>query len=294
LKQSSGQQVTTASFVIGGQMATDAFAIVGTLLNKEHAPATIVWGIAPRDFIDATFSHPEDTETVKLMSKIAADDNLLHLGKMPFWADLENKLNKLSSLYGRRAEVRAIHQSSTEQSLKAIAPNFYFDGMQAPAWLLHQVSLSLPEDNRPGQWIVRPCARKGPEPKDNRAEYEKRYRPFKPELFQLQLRYYEKALKQAHLQGSKVLIVNMPLTLENLQLLPPGVYESYLRSVKEIADKNKADFLDLNDLNDLNTEQQFSKQDFSDPVHLNGYGAIKFMDLLAKNLLAKNLLAKNH
>ena len=68
LSQVTGKSIKTASFVIGGQMATDAYAITSTLLSKEKAPAAIIWGIAPRDFLDATFDHPEETETVRLMT----------------------------------------------------------------------------------------------------------------------------------------------------------------------------------------------------------------------------------
>ena len=165
-----------------------------------------------------------------------------------------------------------------EHWLQALAPNYYFPESTIPDWLLRQISLSLPEDNRLRQWIVQPIRKKGHELKDNQAEYEQRYRPFRPALFKFQLHYYQDVLEQARLQGSQLLIVNMPLTEANLRLLPLGVYKQYLSQVRTLAEKHQAHFLDLND------GHSFSDKDFSDPVHLNGSGAIKFMNTVAKSL----------
>ena len=277
LSKAKGRDVKTASFVIGGQMASDGYAIIKALLSKHSAPETIVWGVAPRDFLDATLTHSDETETVKLMSRIADEENLLQK-KLPFWSRIEKSLKKVSAIYGKNEELRAVHQQAVEQTLSAVTPVSYTPGMQAPAWLLHQASLSLPEDNKAGQWIVRPCQYKGAEPTDNRAEYEARYRPFKPLLFQEQLRCYEEALKEAHRQGTNILVINMPLTPDNLRLLPPGVYDLYLNNIRKSAALCNARFLDLDNSKD------FSGRDFSDPVHLNGFGAIKFMNIVANSL----------
>jgi hypothetical protein len=274
LSQEKHRSVKTASFVIGGQMATDAYAIIRTLFSGTASGTKnskiIVWGIAPRDFIDATFGRPEDTETVRLMNRISEQTDLLHLKKANFWNTLDDYLNQLSSLYSNRNEFRELQRTLIAGTC---SPE-----KKPPDWLLHQVSLTFPEDNRIGQWTVRPCKKKGDESRDNSAEYEERYAGFKPEQFAQQLAFYEKALDAARNGGNRVLIVNMPLTSANMRLLPQGAYVQYLREVTSLAKKHDAYFLDLNN------QKIFSARDFWDPVHLDGYGATRFMDILANKL----------
>lgn len=296
LSKAVGHQMKTASFVIGGQMASDAYTIVKVLLSKQQPKQqpkqnkstqaaqpcqlpqqTIVWGIAPRDFIDATFSSPEDTETVKLMSRLADDDNLLEQ-RLPFWKDVEQRLSRTFALYRDRDEMRAWQTEAVDRCLHFFMPAMFSPEMRAPSWLLHQAALSLPEDNKPGQWICRPLRMKGSDSPDNSAEYKSRYQPFKLELFRTQADCFDAALREARERGAKVLVVNMPLTQSNLRLLPPGVYQRYLKAVQESAQLYDARFLDLND------GKSFAPADFCDPVHLNGNGARKFMQLVAHSL----------
>ena len=184
-------------------------------------------------------------------------------------------MSRCSSIYKRRAEWHAFQREFVEQLLQGLTPHCYFPESAVPSWLLRQTSLSLPEDNRLRQWIVRPFMRKSHEPKDTQREYEQRYRPFRPELFKQQLSYYEKILRQAQHNNSHLLIVNMPLTAANVRLLPEGVYELYLRQVQTLAEKYHAQFLDFND------GKSFLDKDFSDQIHLNGPGAIKLMNRVA-------------
>ncbi|HEY9757998.1 MAG TPA: SGNH/GDSL hydrolase family protein [Oculatellaceae cyanobacterium] len=312
LSKAVGHQMKTASFVIGGQMASDAYTIVKVLLSKQQREQqlkqqptqqptqqpkqqakqnkssqaaqpsqlpqqTIVWGIAPRDFIDATFSSPEETETVKLMSRLADDDNLLEQ-RLSFWKDVEQRLSRTFALYRDRDEMRAWQTDAVDRCLHFLMPAMFTPEMRAPSWLLHQAALSLPEDNKPGQWICRPFRLKGNDSPDNSTEYKSRYQPFKLELFRAQLDCFDATLREARERGAKVLVVNMPLMQSNLQLLPPGVYQRYLKAVQESAQLYDARFLDLNN------GKSFAPADFCDPVHLNGNGARKFMQLVAHSL----------
>lgn len=314
LSQSLRRPFTTASFVVGGQMATDAYAIISTVLSnqqpsrfsnkqetlrntpqlpsKNPQPSNtfentagdfpiIVWGIAPRDFLDATFGRAEDTETVRLMNRISGQSDLLHLRKQTFWTQIEELLNKGCSIYGNRNEFRTMQQVFVERCLNGLHPGTTGTMSQEakiPDWLLHQTSLAFPEDNRIGQWIVRPCNKKGSESRDNSVEYKERYATFKQQLFTEQLHFYEQAMDCAIKNGFKVIIVNMPLTADNLSQLPHGLYAQYLQNVRTRAQSRGVCFLDLNE------SGRFSAKDFWDQVHLNGYGATRYMDILASKV----------
>ena len=112
---------------------------------------------------------------------------------------------------------------------------------------------------------------------DNSREYQKRYVPFKSATLQTQVGFAKKLLQLAHKQGTHVILVNMPLEQANLDLLPAGVYSSYLSSLQNLAEQENAQFINLNE------KGLFNSSDFADPVHLNGIGAIKFFNYLCEH-----------
>ena len=93
-----------------------------------------------------------------------------------------------------------------------------------------------------------------------------------------QASYLEKVLSTSKHLSTRVVLVNMPLTSENMRLMPAGVYDSYLSEVRYLAGKYDADVLDLNGA------KLFPKQDFSDTAHLNGLGGEKLAKMVAKHL----------
>ena len=111
---------------------------------------------------------------------------------------------------------------------------------------------------------------------DNSKEYTSRYNPFKEKLFDLQAKYLDQFLILSHLLGIKVVLVNMPLTADNMALIPAGKYQLYLKTVQELVTRSQATFVDFND------GKQFTHEFFNDPVHLNGYGSQRFFEKVGK------------
>jgi len=304
------RKITTSSFAIGGQMASDALTIFRVLLAEKDTGQIIVWGVAPRDFIDATFGGPRDTETVRFLSRFPTNGlsaqtagqtsgqssgqtssqmselsglsgKDLPLAGKSFWTSVNDWLANLSATYAKRLQIRAIYQTWLEHALAFFQPSM--NQLSCPDWLQHDAALLMPEDNRPGQWIVRPMEAKGNELRDNTHEYEKRYHPFNAKRFAEQLSYYRALLHEARAKNLRLLVVNMPLRKDNLALLPPGVYQKYRNAVSEIAKEEHQTFLDLND-------NRFGNDDFWDPVHLNGYGGVRFMNCVVGALSEKHWL----
>jgi hypothetical protein len=265
-------------------MASDALTIFRVFLAQKDCQQIIVWGIAPRDFIDATFGNVGDTETVRFLSQFPTKKKVV--SPFPerhrsFWLSINDALSKLCATYGQRLHIRAIYQSWLERMLIPFVPDLHI--LHCPDWLLREAAISMPEDNRPGQWIVRPMEAKGNEQKDNSREYEKRYRPFNEKRLAEQLSCYRSLLHEAQTENLRVLVVNMPLRKDNLALLPSGVYEKYRTAVSSISTEEHQTFLDLND-------DRFMNNDFWDPVHLNGYGGVKFMDYVVDTIRQKQWL----
>jgi hypothetical protein len=72
----------------------------------------------------------------------------------------------------------------------------------------------------------------------------------------------------------------MPISRANVSLLSPIVYLQYLQAIKNIGFSYNIPVLDLCDWN------EYTKDDFHDTVHLNGYGGKKFLWNLVETISA--------
>ncbi|MGH9548219.1 MAG: hypothetical protein ACRD3W_02545, partial [Terriglobales bacterium] len=193
LKQYAGTPVTTASLAIGGQMASDGYALCKVALAGGNAPRAIVWGIAPRDFVDATFTAPSTSETVRYMNRLDDCGNVLG-AKVSFWERCEQFWQKVSFIYGHRQEALAAQVDWTKAAL-AQAGWKNPDEVHCPKPLWQYAVESLPDDNGVKQWQVSPYSPASAPFADNTGEYKTRYNPFKPALFENQSRYFDQTLQ---------------------------------------------------------------------------------------------------
>lgn len=285
LKQRLKKPVSTASLAIGGQMASDVYALTSTLFTRNPKPSAIVWGIAPRDFLDSSFTNPDSSETVRYMNKVSGSTDCLDTRRRILWDRLQNLADASFYLYGKRGDVVASTLPYAKAAIRQVRPELDLETVRTPSPLLSYAMKNLPEDNGVDQWRVTPYS-----PSkvfdDNTAEYMMRYHPFKPKVLETQLSYFEKFLAFARKEGITVTLVNMPLTAENLKLLPEGAYEKYLSGVKSLATKYGAQLLDFDD------QKTFPRSEFADTVHLNGLGGKHFFELVAQQINVNENLQK--
>lgn len=262
--------VRTASLAVGGQMASDVYAICAALFsNAAYKPKAVIWGIAPRDFIDSTFTDVQSSEIVRYLGRVARSDLLGE--KRSIWSTFDAKLEDSLYLYGNRVQFLSQTIAGVSMPLGSLMPPQEAATAQALRKIITRAGV---DDNLPGQWLVAPYA-PNVSFSDNTAEYKQRYRPFKPWLFNKQLGYLEKSLQFCRRHGVRMILVNMPLTNANLCLIPDGVYAQYSSRVQELAVAYDAEFVDFNQ------NGCFTPSEFADTVHLNGLGGMKFWRLLA-------------
>lgn len=284
-----GKPLKTHSFAIGGQMASDACALFRSLPAKQDTRPVLIWGVAPRDLLDSSFSDPASTETVRYLDKVCYPADALPESKR-IWKQVERQIERGLFLYGKRADFQRTEREISE-ALIGRTIGTKFDTIRTPQPLLKIAMAEQPEENSPNQWMVTPYSQKAAINalwNDNSKEYSMRYQPFKPKIFNNQSQYMDKFLQQAHQMGFTAIVVNMPLLKQNTDLLPPGIYDKYLAQVRELAKKNGAAFVDCNQ------QGLFTRNDFCDPVHLHGMGAQKFLRIVAaemKNVSQTSALA---
>ncbi|MBY0550078.1 MAG: DUF1574 domain-containing protein [Candidatus Obscuribacterales bacterium] len=275
LRQRTGLPVNTFAFAIGGQMASDAYALTTTLLRGANQPKAIIYGIAPRDFMDNTLTSPASTETFRYMSRIGGLDEVAWQSRPGFWEQVEFGLAQLSSLYNHRLDFVYLQNKYVKEILEHTTVFKNLDEVHTPFALRKQALLELPEDQGPNDLMILPFKAEEYRFDDNLNEYRMRYRAFKPKLFEMQLSFLERMLKFCKEQGTAVYLVNMPLTQANVDLMPPGFYQNYKQRIGSLAGKYGASVLDMHD------PSVFGKELFADSVHMNGAGGVKFFKELS-------------
>ncbi|HEY9676656.1 MAG TPA: hypothetical protein V6C76_01545 [Drouetiella sp.] len=276
IQANTGVPIKTYAFNLPGMHASDAAVLVNALL-RDKTPSTIIYTIAPRDFLDNLLDAPYATEPFELMSHIsdvgelAPNARITKEEKFSFF--LQDFYDRLTALGNCKTELATIFQRKWRET-------------SLPVLEAHVPTVEHPLT--PGVVGIRTSAFDYPDhlnlpPEDvNKIEhinnfqcYQFCYQPFRPKIYNAQLYYLDYILKFAHERGVNVILVNMPLRKDNLNAMMPNFWEMYKADIKKHAAQYNAQFVDLFDTN------EFADKDFCDTVHLTGRGSIKLVDKMA-------------
>ena len=95
---------TTFVFALGGEMASDAYAITTSLLTGPKKPQVIMYGIAPRDFMDHALNSAASTEIFKYMSRLGDLSNVAGQSRGSIWEMGEYYLAQASFIFNHRPD----------------------------------------------------------------------------------------------------------------------------------------------------------------------------------------------
>jgi hypothetical protein len=193
--------------------------------------SVIVLGIAPRDFYDNVISSPADTY---YFQQFASASDLLSPSLFPNKLSLvDYALHKYVPLYSDRSPVQG--------------------WLAQRAYVLFLESLNMV----PKPYYIPPF-------------YLARYKGISVGGLKVQEDYFAQLLDLAKNNHDKLLVINMPLSKSNRELLPPGFYEDYRLITGNICADKQVRFIDLADC-----QNEFADTDYLDGVHLNGVGAVR-------------------
>jgi hypothetical protein len=278
LARKTGSKPQTFSFAIAGQMASDAYAISSTLLNGHYKPTTIVYGIAPRDFMDNTLTNVTTTETFRYLSRVGDLSKTIAATKPSFWDAIDNSVAKVSFLYQHRVDLMCWQQRTSKLLLESFGQR-NLDSYHVPFELRRIAMKELPEDVASNETMVCPYGDPPVPYLDNLGEYRQRYAHMNQKMFKSQIGYLEQLLQYSKEQKINIVLVNMPLTADNVATMPTGFYQNYLSEISELSSKYDSKLIDLN------LPGLFNRGYFADSAHLNGLGGMRFFDLLSDALI---------
>lgn len=277
-----GTAFNTFDLAIPGQIPSDAYMMLRTMMSIVAPPKVVIYGVAPRDFLDNTLHSPLDTEPCHYLSRLV-DYKEIEPG---LYNDPLSKFNRFidQNVY--------FYHNSTDLQMTAIgALNNAIDfavpkPRAAKEFRYWDRRALLPSyhagEMYPSAMVASPVDRKfcATHITDNQTDYVDRYKHARPDVFDTQLYFLQQLAKFCHRNGTELVLVNMPLTLKNVQILTMPRYDDYRKQMQTFANNNGLVMLDLADFN------KYPPEDFQDTVHLNAFGAKKFFDSLAAALHA--------
>jgi hypothetical protein len=98
-----------------------------------------------------------------------------------------------------------------------------------------------------------------------------------------QFNYFERLLQLCQERRVNLMVVNMPLSQDNMKTLPQGFYKQYLSRADQLCAHYGVEFVDLNQ------GAWTSNSNFVDSVHLKPENSKAFMQKLAQLTAASNL-----
>jgi hypothetical protein len=139
-------------------------------------------------------------------------------------------------------------------------------------------ALLRPFNIEPGTFLALQTVRDRSSMIDNRRDYMDRYKNPDQKLYATQFRFLERIIGKCKKENIKLILVQMPITQDNVQILKPAHYTKYKDDLARVSADNKIALLDLCKF------EQYDRSDYRDTVHLNGYGGKKFVDNLVSAL----------
>ncbi len=271
-----GGDFRSLNLSIPGQMPSDAYMTLKAMVATSNRPDIVVYGVAPRDFIDSTMSSAADTEAFRFLRRIVhIDDVASHVFRSPF-ARLEWFINRTFYISEHAADFQLLFKERTEKVVNNTVPR---PNSPTPFTWWDRIKLLptyLPGEIRPQAIMTGPISEAAARKRwiNNAPEYLERYKHPDKHVYKTQFYFLQEIAKFCKKERIELVLINMPLTSYNIHLLGPPRYMAYVGDLHVFALKNNVAFYDMC------TPSNYSQQDFHDSVHLNAYGGKKFFDQL--------------
>lgn len=274
-------EFNTYNLAAPGQMPSDAYMTLTAMLKTSHRPDVVVYGVAPRDFIDSSLASPLDTEPFRFLHRLVNLDDVMQMMFRSPWAKLNWLAERNFYLYGNALDIQMTMGKKYVDALDMIFPPptgndifTYWDRVKMlPSYKAGEI--------HPRAIVVAPQdPTHPPEFKDNTTEYRERYKNPDSKTYNTQFYFLGKLAELCKRERIELVVVNMPITLDNIRILGSYHYMSYVNALRHFSQEDDVPAFDLNDF------ALYNIADFHDGVHLNAVGGQKFFKQLTGILLA--------
>lgn len=287
--RSNSRSGTVRSYCLamGGQMASDALLVAKEVLPASSATTagtSIVYGIAPRDFQDNLFPRIDASPIFRIFA---------HAGDLPQLFASEPAMTavdrtsacgeRISSLYRYRSDWQNLFAIRAKRTIEKCLPFVVFDKYYDTLALKPQKKGLLPGEAIGTPMVVPNSAVDHADWQTTVEEYKRRYNPVKVARVEAQFDYFEELLHLCQERKVNLMVVNMPLSQDNMRAFPDGFYKQYLSRADQLCSQYGVEFVDLNQ------GSWTSNSNYVDSVHLKPENSKAFMQKLAQLTAASNL-----
>ena len=262
------------NFSLPGDLVSDDYMIARAVLHGDHKPKYVVLGLSLRDFIDNAVNCPGNTPPFRYLKRFTDIDDLVDLAMPQFWQQFDYRFGKIFYLWGNKLDLQVCFDQIARNLLAPIARSVALPSQLNDLDYRKHVPSDLHSEVEEGMAIVKPNQPYSFDP--NFADYRRRCGSPNERMFKIQSVFVKKLVDFCKEEGICLVVLNMPLTRENLALMPPGSYENYLTTVHQTVAQAGDTFVDLN------RDPHFVHTDFYDTAHMNSSGGKKLLDILAK------------
>ncbi len=244
----SGPPVQTLCLTQGGNMVSEDLLLLMASLKAGIQPRLVIYLTSPRDFLDRLHAPHMQSKLAKTISGRLNDGWNF---KRPVEENLENCAGQLVPVFMLRSAIIKYVGGLKNQAAKADKSSIeQFKGIK----------------DEPGEQSLLD--------EKMRADYEKRYLPIDWARFKQESQSLEEISAICKNNHIPLVVVAMPLSRQNLALLPVNFLNKYQQTLSSIS----SNYLDLTD------NSQFETRDFLDAVHLRSSGGIKLAEKLQARL----------
>jgi hypothetical protein len=269
------------SLATAGQFVSDTYLITEKLLSGKHHPSVLIYGVAPRDFMDDTTGGLAMTS---VFDSLVETKDFSKIDKL-FFNNFDERgdfvLNRSVFLYRKRGRYQAKMQDFTaklEDKVLAKLPN-----QTVPAAAGNRISSTTTSADPLANFLL--GGDRDAVWKQSIEEYARRYKRFNAKQFDKQKECFRALTALCAERQIKLCVVAMPLTDDNIKLMPPGLYQQYISFVKDATKEAAVPFLDLQ------SARAYDESNFYDTVHLNSKGGEKFLSTISNLVKETDSLA---
>jgi hypothetical protein len=278
LEQKTGRKIRTTNFSNSAALISEDLLVAKEAVRLNAKPSLIVLAIAPRDFLDHFTATYHRSRLAQIL--ISRQAPIWQRDKTP-QVNLDVLMSKIWPYYSQRVEYRDLAIQAVCQAFNRSANLFSATQKlvsQNPKTLETPPSETQPEEAKaPVQLFLSDEVMSEEKLRKHELDYRGRYLPIDQDRWEKEINSLKQFTQFCHDQNIPLLIVAMPLTQRNRQLLPPEFLQKHMQAVQDLA-KSKAVLLNLMD------DERFVKTDFSDTAHLRSDGGVKFAEILSDEI----------
>jgi hypothetical protein len=283
LKKDVGSNVTVLNLALRGCMASDYDLIFNRAVELGKRPNFVVVGTAPAEFMSNDQPLVNNTYVHQSLLKYQFPQ-----GK-PFYEvayhniDRALKPHNLDAIEQFFAYLR-LHGAAYLSDVSGHPTDLFraaaykgATGKMLPAAYKTRTKMELEDEISGTPKLNNPLA--------DLPHYKMRYHPPNVKLYDQHEHNFGEMIRLAHENNIPLVVINMPITGPNRDLVDPTLLNRYNTFLKETTGKYHVAYLDMDD------HKLFSLSDFEDCSHLNSRGAKKFFAALAQDLVKQTNLS---